>query len=180
MALLKQIRFVAIWLAAMRMVCAQPAAQDEYRIKAAFVYNFAKFVEWPAGSFKNPGDPIAICVMGNPFGDELESTVRGKQVDDRRLIVREVTSVAETSGCHILFVAADARRLADVLDRVKKVPVLTVGESASFSADGGVIRFKLEHDKVRLEINTCAADRAGLRISSKLLSLAVIVKGEKK
>ena len=180
MELLTPTRCLALLLAGIRVVCAQSAAADEYRIKAAFVYNFAKFVEWPAASFKNASDPITICVLGNPFGDRLEATVRGKQIDERRLIVREVSSVADTTGCHILFVSADARRVAAVLERLKTVPTLTVGESANFSTEGGVIGFRLENDKVRLEINTCAAERAGLRISSKLLSLATIVKDEKK
>ncbi len=171
---------MALLLAGVGVVCAQSAAPDEYRIKAAFVYNFAKFVEWPAGAFKNATDPIAICVLGNPFGDRLEATVRGKQIDQRRVVVREVSSAADTAGCHILFVSGSVRRLADVLERVHTAPILTVGDAANFSADGGVIGFKLENDKVRLEVNTCAAERAGLRISSRLLSLATIVKEEKR
>lgn len=180
MALLRPTRCLALLLAGVRVVCAQSAAPDEYQIKAAFVYNFAKFVEWPPGSFKNATDPITICVLGNPFGDRLEATVHGKQIEERRLIVHEVSSVDNTAGCHILFFSADARRVGDVLEHLKTVPILTVGETVNFSAKGGVIGFKLENDKIRFEINTCAADRARLRISSKLLGLATIVKEEKK
>ncbi len=160
---------------------AQSKTVDEYRVKAAFVFNFAKFVEWPAAALKGPADPITICVLGNPFGDLLEQTVNGKQIDQRRLIVRQLSDSADVStGCAILFVAAGKKRQADLLCRLKESPILTVGEAENFAAAGGVIGFKLEGEKVRLQINICAAERARLRISSKLLSLAEIVKEEKK
>lgn len=180
MALLTPTRCLVLLLVWAPPAGAQSKAIDEYRIKAAFLYNFAKFVEWPAGSFKNAADPIAICVLGNPFGGRLEDTVNGKQIDERRLIVREISDVAEAAGCHILFVASEKKRTADLLGHVRARPVLTVGEAANFAASGGVIGFKLESDRVRLEINLFAADRARLRISSKLLGLAAIVKEEKK
>jgi hypothetical protein len=152
---------------------------EEYRVKAAFVYNFAKFVEWPASSFKNAADPITICVFGNPFGDRLTETVSGKQIEDHRLLVREVADLAEDEGCHILFIAGDKKRTAEVLAHLKTRQILTIGESPNFAAAGGVIGFKLESGKVRLQINVRSADRAHLRISSKLLSLAELVKEEK-
>ena len=153
---------------------------DEYRVKAAFLYNFAKFVEWPVGSFKNAEDPIIICVLGNPFGDRLENTVNGKEIDGRRLIVRQISDISEAAGCHILFVATGKKRVTDLLGSVKASPVLTIGESGNFAEAGGVIGFKLESGKVRLQINIYAAERAHLRVSSKLLGLAEIVKEDAK
>jgi hypothetical protein len=153
---------------------------DEYRVKAAFLYNFAKFVEWPASSFKNAADPIIICVLGNPFGDRLENTVNGKEIEGRRLIVRQISDISEAAGCHILFVATGKKRVTDLLGSVKASPVLTIGESGNFAEAGGVIGFKLESGKVRLQINVYAAERAHLRVSSKLLGLAEIVKEDAK
>ncbi len=177
MAVLNKTRCLVLLLAAGQMGGAQGI--DEYRVKAAFLYNFAKFIEWPGDAFKSAADPITICVLGNPFGDRLENTVNGKEIGGRRLMVREISDVAEAAGCHILFVSADKKRLAELLGRVKASPILTVGEAGHFAAAGGVIGFKLEGGKVRIEINTFAADRARLRISSKLLSLAEIVKEQK-
>jgi hypothetical protein len=179
-ALLVSIRFLFLLLAGADVAGAQSQPVDEYRVKAAFLYNFAKFVEWPADSFKTPADPITICVLGNPFGGRLEDTVNGKLIDDRRLVIRAIADSGEVQGCNILFVATEKRRSAELLARVKASPILTVGDCANFAAAGGVIGFKLESGKVRLEINVGAADRARLRISSKLLSLAEIVKEEKK
>src|SRR5258708_38061986 len=124
MALLSPALCVVLLLVAGQMSRAQTI--DEYRVKAAFLYNFAKFVEWPADSFKNPGDPIIICVLGNPFGDRLENTVSGKEIEGRRVIARQISDVAETAGCQILFVAASKKRMAD-LGSVKASPILTTG-----------------------------------------------------
>jgi hypothetical protein len=137
-------------------------------------------VEWPADSSKSASNPITICVLGNPFGGSLGDTVSGKLIDERRLIVREITDVSEGPGCNILFVDAEKKHSAYLLGRIKTSPILTVGDFANFAAKGGIIGFKLDGGKVRLEINVGAADRAHLRISSKLLSLAEIVKEEKK
>jgi hypothetical protein len=180
-ALLKPTCCSVLLLAGTHLARAQSQAFDEYQVKAAFLYNFAKFVEWPSDSFKNPTDPISICVLGaNPFGHRLEDAVKGKQINERRLLVRQISDVAEAAACHIVFVAAETKRPADLLGRVKASPVLTVGETANFAAAGGVMAFKLESGKVRLEISILASDRARLRISSKLLSLAEIVKEGKK
>ncbi len=151
---------------------------DEYQVKAAFLYNFAKFVEWPPQAFHDSGAPLTICVLGqNPFGRSLDQAVDGKVVDDRRLVVRQFADVRQVSGCHILFVSASERKvLRSILGDLKESGVLTVGETDGFTADGGVISLLLEGDRVRFEINLDAAGRQKLRISSKLLSLARIVK----
>ena len=147
---------------------------DEYHVKAAFLYNFAKFVDWPPQTFKNARDPVSICVLGaSPFGGSLDEAVAGKSIDGRKFAVRQVADMAQAEGCQILFITARQKKLPpDVI----MAGVLTVGESDGFASGGGVIGFKLEGGKVRLEINVGAADQRKLRISSKLLSLAQIVK----
>jgi hypothetical protein len=157
-------------------VCAKEF--EEYRVKAAFLYTFAKFVEWPAPSFKGPDDPIAICVAGqNPFGHMLEDTVSGKTLEGRFFVVRYLPDALQAGGCHILFVSASERKnVGAILESIRTPGVLTVGESEGFAMNGGVINFKLDSGKVRFEINPDAAAKAGLSIRSNLLSLAQIVK----
>jgi len=151
---------------------------EEYRVKAAFLLNFAKFVEWPPGSFKASADPIAICVMGqNPFGNALNDAVSGKTVDGRTFLVRQLSAAQTASGCQILFVSSSERkRLPSILDDVKAGGVLTVGEMDNFASEGGIVNFKIDGGRVCLQVNVDAAGQARLRISSKLLSLAQIVK----
>lgn len=151
---------------------------DEYQVKAAFLYNFAKFVEWPAQSFKTAADPISICVFGsNPFGSALDEATAGKTVDGRRFVVHEVSEPASACNCHIVFVGASERkRFQAILGKLRSPGVLTVGDTEGFAAQGGVINFRLEGGKVRFEVNVEAAAQVHLRLSSKLLALAEIVK----
>jgi hypothetical protein len=163
---------VGIWLGA--TVGAQTTG--EYQVKAAFLLNFAKFVQWPPQTFKSSGDSISICVLGpNPFGSSLDEAVDGKSIDGRKFAVRQVADVQQAGGCQILFIASSQKKHSTEA-AVATAGVLTVGESDGFAARGGVIGFKLEGGRVRIEINVDAADRRKLRISSKLLSLAHIVK----
>ena len=157
---------------------ARGQAVDEYQLKAAFVFNFAKFVEWPPETFSGPRDPIVICILGaNPFGDALRQAVNGKAVEDRKPVVRQISEVRQAGGCQILFISSSERkRLRAVLAEIKSSGILTVGDTGNFAAEGGVINLKLEDGRIRLQVNVEAADRQGLRISSKLLSLAQIVK----
>jgi hypothetical protein len=150
---------------------------DEYQVKAAFLYNFAKFVQWPSESFQSSNDPIAICVLGqDPFGRSLEDTVAGRGIEGRSLVVRHISSVKQVAGCHVLFISsAENKRSLPMLAEIKTPGVLTIGDSGPSGADGVVINFKLEGGKVRFEINVEAAEREKLRISSRLLSLAHIV-----
>jgi len=153
---------------------AEPPLAGEYPVKAAFLLNFAKFVEWPAFAFKSPADPIAICVLGqNPFGTALEDLVRDKTVANRAFVVRTVLNAQQATNCQILFVnVSERKRFRSLLDDLKGHSVLTVGEADDFTANGGIINFRLKDARVRIEIDPGAADRAGLHISSKLLSLA--------
>ena len=150
---------------------------EEYQVKAAFLYNFAKFVDWPAQSFKTPGDPITLCVVGeNPFGGALDDATDRKTVAGRGFLIRQVALIGPACDCQILFISAsERRRFRSILESVPQ-RILTVGEIPDFATAGGVVNFKLEAGKVRFEINVEAAERQQLHISSKLLSLAQIVK----
>ena len=151
----------------------RPAAQDvskEYRVKAAFLYNFVKYVEWPAPAATGP---IVVCVAGrNPFGTLLADIIRGETVAGRPLAARVI--LEPEPGCHVLFVPSGANAPA-YLKSARGTPTLTVGEADDFIEQGGLVRFYLDNGTVRFEINRETADRSGLRISSRLLQLARIV-----
>jgi hypothetical protein len=139
----------------------------EYRVKAAYLFNFVKFVEWPAAA---AGGPITICVAGrNVFGDVLDQTIRGETIDGRPLTSRVLLEPAD--GCHVLFAPRGAAARA-YLQAARGEPVLTVGESADFIANGGMVNFILDGGNVRFEIEARRAEAAGLRVSSRLLRLA--------
>jgi len=156
---------------------AQPEA-EEYEVKGAFLLNFVKFVDWPPQVFKGPGEPIAICVLGqNPFGPGLDRAARKTVVAGRTVTVRQVSDRQQASQCQIVFMGASERKRSRAwLEALRGGSVLTVGEAEGFLANGGVINFKLEGERVRIEISTEAADRAGLHISAKLLSMARLKK----
>jgi hypothetical protein len=155
------------------------ASTDEYSVKAAFLYNFAKFVDWPASAFDKPSAPLVLAVVGSdPFGSILDRTTQGERVNGRDIAVRRLKWDDDLAATHILYVSASEwRRLPHVFDRLRGASVLTVGDHDDFATTGGVIHFTRENYRVRFEINVRAAERAGLRISSKLLQLARIVGG---
>jgi hypothetical protein len=165
-------------LATNRTRAAAPDHLPEYAVKAAFLYHFAHFVEWSAA--RTDATTVTIGVLGkDPFGEILDSAVLGKTVAGRRVTVRRFTTVEDLQPCDILFVSSsEAARLPEVLLRLGKHPVLTVGEADRFARRGGMIGFFFEEGRVRLEVNVGAADAAGLHISAKLLSVARLVKRE--
>lgn len=146
----------------------------EYEIKAAFLYNFAKFVEWPADAFSDSRAPIVVGIVGeDPFGSVLDGMVFGKTVNGRGLVVRRMSEGAELRSCHILFISSSHQKhLARILESLKGSGVLTVGEVDRFTESGGAIRFVLDENRVRFEINLDATGRARLKLSAKLLALA--------
>jgi hypothetical protein len=157
---------------------ADPAARvKEAQIKAAFLYNFTKFVEWPATSFATPADDIVVGLLGDSLLREpLESTVKDRRVNGRCIVVRRVVTIAEIRATHVLFVdAAEEARLSDLRSKLADSAVLLVGESENFLANGGSIRLVLEAQRLRFEINATAAERAGVKISSQLQKLALAV-----
>lgn len=140
----------------------------EYRVKAAYLYNFTKFVEWPAGAFA-AGTPLSLCVAErNPFGSVLADTLRGEEVQGRQVAARVVDEPG--APCHVLFIP-DGVAPARWLVAARTQPVLTVGESDDFLGQGGMVRFILEENRIRFEIRQDNAERAQLRISSRLLRL---------
>lgn len=149
-----------------------PAVSKEYQLKAGFLYNFTKFVQWPEDRFDDEGSAIVIAVLGaDPFGGELDKVVKDRIVEGRAIVIRRVKTAAEVPGAHIVFVARDAEPL--FADSLRASPgVLTVGESTSFTARGGIVAFYVMNEKVRFEINQNAADKAGLKLSGQLLKLA--------
>lgn len=149
----------------------------EYEVKAAFLYNFTKFVEWPSAAFADERSSILICVLGeNPFGRSL-SDLATDRVAGRKLTVLGRKENQGLDGCHVLFISRSERgRIPEILAAVQSAPVLTVADTEGFLDQGGGINFMLEGSKVRFEINQEAAERAGIRISSKLMSLARRVK----
>jgi hypothetical protein len=150
---------------------------DESQFKAAFMFNVAKFVEWPATSFASPSDPIVICILGaTPVDAALAQAPSSPLIDGRKLLIRRIKDARDGTDCHILFVSASEQKRWRWTSDVKTGGVLTVGESYGFASDGGVVDFKVESTKVRIEVNLEAAQRAGLRLSSKLLSLTTIVR----
>ena len=159
-------------------VFAQNPEVSEYQIKAAFLFNFAKFVEWPPGNSGRAGDPMTICIVGeDPFGNILDEFTTGKTVNDRRVLITRLKPGEDLKGCQIAFISSMERdQLKSVFQNANRAHVLTVGESAGFAALGGVIDFIREENKVHFEVNVDAAQRANLKISSKLLSLAKIVR----
>lgn len=157
-----------------------PAAQTEqgeYRLKAVFLYRFPQFVEWPEPAWRD-ATSVQLCVaQPNPFGAELERLVRGERLRGRPLRVKTVTSPSDLDGCHLVFIGAKAANAAAMLEVATARSILTVGETDAFLQSGGTITLKLINNLVRFEVNADAAQRAGLRMSSQLLSLAIAVHG---
>lgn len=155
---------------------ASPAIASEYQLKAVFLFNFTKYVEWPATAFADAQAPFVIGVLGDdPFGSALDDTVRGEKVNGRTLVVRRYSARDEIKNCQILFISqSEAARLEQIVAVLKGRNVLTVGDFDKFTDRGGMIGLVTEKNKVRLKINLEAAKAAGLTISSNLLRAAEI------
>jgi hypothetical protein len=149
----------------------------EYRVKATYLYNFSKCVVWPPAAFPEADAPFVIGVLGqDPFGSLLDEVVANRSIGGRRIVVRRFRRPGDVRACQILFISRSEReRLAQILSRLGRTGTLTVGETEQFLRRGGMIQFLLESSRVRLAINPDAAARAGLKISSPLLSLRGVV-----
>jgi hypothetical protein len=156
---------------------AQSALQREYEVKAAYIYNFFNYIDWPAETLPPTGSTLTIGILGeSPFGPALNPLV-GKKVKGRTLAVKQVLSAKDLEQCQIVFICpSEKARLSQILGQLKDARVLTVSEIEGFAEQGGIINFISERNKVRFEINTDAAKRTGLNISSDLLKLAKLVK----
>jgi YfiR/HmsC-like len=171
---------LAAWGAAGAGTNVFPQAREasEYQIKAAFLYNFAKFIEWPPEKSRGADHPMKICIVGDdPFGSVLDESIKDKTIGGRRLVVQRLKMGQNVKDCQVAFISSSEKTHARTfLEGLKGASVLTVGDTEGFAALGGVINFTMEENRVRFEINVDAAERAHLKISSKLLSLARIVK----
>ena len=157
---------------------AQTTQFKEYEVKAAFLFNFAQFIEWPAKAFAGANAPFVVGVLGDdPFGHVLDQTVQGETVNGRRLTLKRSNRLEDLTGCHILFVSrSEKARWPHLFSTLGSPGVLTVGESDQFLRQGGVINFVTTRDnKVRFEINLAAAEQQGLKINAKLLKVAQTV-----
>jgi hypothetical protein len=153
---------------------ADEAPASEYQVKAAFIYNFAKFIEWPRRAEEGA---FVITVLGeDPFGAILDDTLRGKTVNKQKIMIRRVARAEDIGDSRILFISDSEReKLPRILKQLARAAILTVGEMDHFAERGGIIRFKTDKQRIRLEINVVVAEQAQLRISSELLKLARIV-----
>jgi len=167
-----------IWIAATRTTFSHESP-TEYQVKAAYLFNFLKFVDWPEDPTTNMNGRWVIGIVGeNPFGDQLTQAVSGKIVQGRLLQVKVFQPAEDLRACHILFISgSEMKRLPAILTALRGSSVLTVGDVDHFTESGGMIQFVIEDGRVRFSIDIGATSRARLKVSSKLLSLARSVTG---
>jgi hypothetical protein len=146
----------------------------EYELKAAFLYRFTEFVDWPSTAFANSQTPVRICVLGtDPFGDILDRTLNGERVNGRSVIPERIQRADQAADCHVLFMGrSEARQASDIMKQLPRVPLLIVGEMNNFLEMGGTVNFINEGGRIRFDINMNGAQRAQIQMSSKLLRLA--------
>ena len=176
------IRFIIIALGVMIMILnaqAQDLKPSEYGVKAAFLYNFAKFVEWPEESFKDDSSTLNLGILGvDPFGPVLD-VLKDKMVKGRKITIKRSKNMEDLKGCHMLFISASEKgNLKQILNALRDSNVLTVSEVERFANHGGIVNFIRVDNKIQFEINPEAAQRNKLKISSQLLRLARIVATE--
>jgi hypothetical protein len=158
---------------------APPAAATlEYQVKAAFLLSFVTFTEWPAVAFESPTEPLRICVLGDdPFDSSLASTVQGERAGGHPITAERVARGQDAKGCHVLFVPRSGEERAGSAERGAFDPwTLIVGESPAMAGGSATITFAVDEGRVRFDVNRTAAERAGLRFSSKLLTNARVVR----
>lgn len=152
----------------------------EYQVKAAYLANFAKFVEWPPGALSDD-QPIPVCIVGqDPFGPVLDATLSGESVDRHSLVARRISAIRDADECRILFISSSEfvtdSIIASVIASVERMPILTVSDVPGFLKHGGMVEFVFDANRVRFEINLSAARAAGLNLSSELLRVATAVR----
>lgn len=166
----------AIFCALALLAPAEPASR-EYQIKAAFLFNFVRFVQWPEKAFARADAPLVIGVLGDdPFDGALEDVIHGERIERHQLILRRAKKIGDLKGCQLIFVSkSESTRLPQIMTELNDDPTVTVSEVADFAKQGGTINFYRDENKVRFEINPAAARQRGLKISSQLLALGRIV-----
>lgn len=168
------------WIAGASGSIAEEPPLSEYQVKAAFLINFPKYVNWPAETFAETNSPIVIAVLGETkMTEEIQKLLAGRTVNGRGIVLKRLASVEGTGVCHILFIpAAELRRSPDVLAKLKDLSVLTVGENDDFLESGGIINLARRDQRIALEVNLVAANEARIKVSSKLLSVARVVRSK--
>jgi hypothetical protein len=179
MALTRDLVILAVALIEMWSGALRAQSTTVPAVKAAFLYNFAKFAEWPADILA-PGQRLSLCVIGdNAVTDALKQTIKGHTIESHELTVQVVNADGPIRSCHLLYAGGlDAKQAIQLIDALKGAPVFTVSDGDKFAELGGVAQLILENDRMRFAINVASAQRARLQLSSKLLSLAKIVKDE--
>jgi len=158
-------------VAAAASLGAQPTL--EYNVKAALLLDFARFIEWPAGAFRDANAPIDVCVLGtNPFGDALERATQGETIDNRPIAARLVKGRADSAGCHLLFVPAGTESRAREMLQQAVAHAVTVGESRRFEDMGGAVTLVIDGGRVGFTVNLRPVEERGIRISARMLQLA--------
>ncbi len=167
---------IAAAFAPIRVLQAQAGRPSQYDVQAAYLYNFAKFVRWPAEAVNGP---VQLCVAGpNSFADTLRSVVKGEVIDSRQVVVRSVEKPDQAAGCSLLFIDASAKPHSEtLLASVAGKPTVTVSDAPDFLDHGGMIQFLLVANRVRFAVSLTPATRSGLSLSSELLRVAVSVNG---
>ena len=157
---------------------AQQAKPSEYQVKAAYLYNFGRFIKWPAGIAASKGDSFPVCVLGrDPFGPILDSTLAGEALEGKPVVIRRIAKEQDAADCRILYVGStEEHHLKEILAATDQAGVLTVSDIPGFSRRGGMIQFVMEGDRVRFEINLATAESAKLVLSSELLKVAAAVR----
>ena len=173
---LAYIIFMLSILLAAQGACAEERKPTEYDVMAAYIYNFTKFVEWPAGKTSSDGATLIVGIIGrDTFGPAL-AAIEGKETGKRKIRVRRDISLKTARSCDILFISnSEKEHLEEILEAVGDSGVLTVGDTKGYARQGVMINFYMEDNRVGFEINPTSVGRAGLRISSNLLKIARIV-----
>jgi hypothetical protein len=175
-------RFVAAALTAVGLTGGSGAAQSlaAPELKAAFLFNFAQFMEWPAETVP-AGSPLALCIVDDvAVADALEKTVNGRTVEGHSLTVKRLKTGSPLPPCHLLYTAGpDLKRSLEAIEAVKGVFVLTVSDAARFAETGGMVELFVESDRMRFAVNVDALHRARVRLSSRVLGLAKVVRDPK-
>ena len=168
--------FLVVFFAFWAPTLCQAETINEHRVKAAFFYHFANFVDWPIETFKATQGHLRICVMGkDPFGDLLDEALANRKVKDYPFEIRRNPPVTEITHCHLLYLPATSSSILRTLGRgISKKDILTVGETLEFMKQGGMVQFFIDNKKIRFAINTDVVNQTNLKVSSKLLRLAKI------
>ncbi len=168
----------ACFLTGLPLLFPNAARHSEYEVKAAYLYNFGRFIEWPQNGAPAQARDFAICVLGqDPFGQALDATVSGEQIDGKNVVPVRIAKADEAGGCRVVFISpSEGRQLKEILAILAKSSILTVSDMPKFVDSGGMVEFVISDQRVRFEINLAAARGVGLTLSSELLKVAANVR----